>query len=244
MSKVKFLSKGQITIPGEVRNILKLKPKDTVVFLLNEHKEVRLVKLDKTEITLDSKSTVTDKGQVTIPSKIRDDLKLETGDFLIFSFVNESIFIRKEGQMVPCCACNATGQYEDYGLPCFICDQTSFIENHDNGILFLLLFKNNFRKYNVALNMLQHEVKKNNVINYFQFPKLTFRSTEYPIELLNRIQDKLQMKLIEEYAPKSSLEPSKFLIPNDIALKEILDLFSTDEAKTIVTDWFRFERTV
>ncbi|WP_193767433.1 AbrB/MazE/SpoVT family DNA-binding domain-containing protein [Lysinibacillus sp. OL1] len=58
---------------------------------------------------------MTDKGQVTIPSKIRDDLKLETGDFLIFSFVNESIFIRKEGQMVPCCACNATGQYEDYG---------------------------------------------------------------------------------------------------------------------------------
>lgn len=40
------------------------------------------------------------------------------------------------------------------------------------------------------------------------------------------------------------IEPSKFLIPNDIALNEMLDLFGTDEAKTIVTDWFRFKRTV
>lgn len=40
-------------------------------------------------------STVTSKGQVTLPVKIRKNLGLETGDIVIFDLVNDHMVIRK-----------------------------------------------------------------------------------------------------------------------------------------------------
>ncbi len=191
-----------------------------------------------------SKVKILSKSQITILEEILNELKLETDDYLTFSFVNETIFLRKKGQTTPCCACNATGKFEGYGLPCFICDQTAYIEKHEEGILFFLLFKNKFRKYNVGHSLLQHEVKESGIISYFKVPKLVFRSNVYPVELLNKVQDKLQMILVEEYVPKSLSDSSKFMIPNDVALNEMLDFFTTVEAKKIVNDWFRLNRIV
>ena len=40
-------------------------------------------------------STVTSKGQVTLPVKVRKHLKIETGDTIIFDFVGDMLVIRK-----------------------------------------------------------------------------------------------------------------------------------------------------
>lgn len=129
-------------------------------------------------------------------------------------------------------------------MPCFICDQTAKIENNENGLLFLLFFNNKFGKYGVSNTLIQQEIGENEVFQYRQFPKLILRSNEYPVELLNTVQDKLQLILVEERTPKSNFNAAKFKILNDAQLKDILDLFITDEAKNTVKKWFRYNRTI
>lgn len=239
MSKAEVLSKGQITIPIDVRNELHLQAKSILVFEVREHKEVRIFKDEKNENVLHSKATVTEKGQITIPKYIRDFLQLQKGDTLLFSWINYNIYIRKQGKIISCPVCNGVGSFEGYELPCFICDQSGQIEKHENGILFLLLFQNKLLKYKVGCTIIQHEIDKNGKFIIRQFPKIILRSTKYPEELLNIVQDSLQMSLVEEHSPKSVSDSSKFMTPSDSLLIEILELFVTDEAKQKVEHLFR-----
>jgi AbrB family looped-hinge helix DNA binding protein len=243
VSKVEVLSKGQITIPKEVRDALKVDTGDMVLFEVLTHKEVRLLKGTQKAL-LKNKSTLTEKGQVTIPKSVREELNLQTGDILIFHWVNEGIYFRKQGELIPCPACHGKGTFETYNLPCFVCDQTAYIEKQDNGILFLLFFNNKFRKYKVANTLIQQELKQDGTFQYRDVPKLLLRSNEYPLELMNQVQDRLQMILVEEHSPKSVSDQSKFMIPTDTLLHELLELFVTEEAKETVRNWFRFERTI
>lgn len=235
MSKAEILSKWQITLPKEVREELKLQKGDILVFKPNDYKEVQITKGNKEENILFSRATITEKGQITIPKNIRDELGLEPTDILIFEWVNHSIFMRKQRAKVPCPACDGKGSFVEYKLPCFLCDQTSYVEMPDKSILQLLfLYKN--RKYKVSNMVLQQEIDDDGAFKYRDFPKIILRSSEYPSELLNTIQDKLQIKLLEEFIPKSVSDPAKFMIPSDIVLNKILDLFVTDAAKQEVRE--------
>lgn len=188
---------------------------------------------------------LTSKGQVTIPKEIRRFLELDTGDFLVFDIIDSEakiINLRKGNKEEECPECKGNVLFEQYNLPCFVCDQTSFISYKKPVLAFI--FQIPFGKYKVSCNTTQYELSGKGQFEFKLIPKLTLNSSEYPKKLLDRIQDTLQMMLIEEYVPRNLLDSSKFPIPSDIILEEILQLLSTNEAKKEVEQWFRYDRTI
>lgn len=105
MIKIELLSPFKATIPKEVINELRLTPGDTVVFQSYGYNEVRIGKGNENIDTIHSESRLTENEQVIIPERIRKELKLVTGDFLIFNSLNSSIYFRKQGEMIACPAC-------------------------------------------------------------------------------------------------------------------------------------------
>lgn len=64
------------------------------------------------------KSTITSKGQTTIPVKIRDELKLAEGDEIIYTPTENGYEITKspEGTVIcPCPHCHGTGVVKKEG---------------------------------------------------------------------------------------------------------------------------------
>lgn len=243
MTTAPILSKGQMTIPKDVREFLQVEPGNLLMFHPAQ-KEVMIRKGDINENILTNKALVTQKGQVTLPKGIRTLLQLEEGDTLVFSCLNENIYFRKQGLITSCPICNGVGSLDDGKFPCFVCDQTGEIEKTDMGILFTIFFQIPSRKYQVGISSIGQELNGDGTINIRQFPKLTVHSSNYPTELLHEIQDKLQMLLVEENTPKSISDSSKFMIPSDSLLNDILSLFVTENAKETVRNWFRYERTI
>ena len=64
LDTAKLTSKGQITIPKQIRDLLKLKQGDSVVFYVNENKNIKIA--NKKDCTVlpddDSKQVVVKKG--------------------------------------------------------------------------------------------------------------------------------------------------------------------------------------
>lgn len=182
------------------------------------------------------------KGQLTVPKEIRDFLKIKTGDTLNFTIDAEtnSVKITKKGRLCP--ACEGSTIFENFDMPCFVCHQNGFIDL-DKGILHFILMRMPNSKYKVSTGVLNQKMGITNNIEYYIMPKVQLFSQEYPVELLDIVQDSLQMMIIEEFTPKSVTSDEKFKVPNDIILEQILDLFVTDNAKGKVREWFRYERT-
>ena len=244
MTTAPILSKGQVTIPKEVRTFIQIEEGNILMFHPSSDKEVMIRKGGTNENILTSKALLTQKGQVTLPKRIRALLQLEEGDTLIFSSLNENIYFRKQGVITSCPVCNGIGSNGDNKYPCFVCDQTGKIEKTDKGILYLILFQIHSRKYQVGISSIGQELNADGTVKIRQFPKLILHSSNYPTELLHEIQDKLQMLLVEENTPKSISDSSKFMIPSDLLLNDILSLFVTEKAKETVRNWFRYERTI
>lgn len=185
-------------------------------------------------------ATLTSKGQITIPKEIRDILQIDTGDTIIFevdSGIQEeeetTIIIKKDKAYKICPVCEGNGVINE--KTCFICDNTGKVPAHYHSIwseIERLIKKAN--KYKLGIG-----VKNDDIIT-----KIILMSSEYPQHYIDLAQDYLQMKLIEQCAPRSIQDNSKFMIPSDIELERIINLLKNNGAKEEVNGWFRYQRTV
>lgn len=195
------------------------------------------------------KATVTSKGQITIPKEIREFLNVKEKDVVSFEIENETVktvIIKKEMELETCPACKGKGELESvnpsFVCDCFICEGAGEIEKEKSVLLFL--FSRPFRKHNIGLTSIQQELRSDGSFYIREIPNITLTSTEYPETMMKHVQDVFQIKVIEEYARKSMMDETKFMIPSDMILQEIVDLLETEEAKETVRKWFRYERTI
>lgn len=128
------------------------------------------------------------KGQLTIPSTVRDILEVSEGDILEFDITDTgNITIRKKKDK--CKFCNGTGKIED--KTCFICDgigESHTIEDISQKLMF------NGAKYGIGLNII-NVVNKDGNIEFLKIPEITvnYNKFNYPEETLNEYTDGLTL---------------------------------------------------
>lgn len=184
------------------------------------------------------KSTITTKGQITIPNKIRNMLNLKEGDIIIFKPLPDGrIVFEKESRLCP--VCNGSKKIEQF--ECIVCQGQGILENNDMNILHELE-KTLLRyggKYGISSNIKQlvgdKEISPVPVI----IPQIILSSKEIPPYILNKIQDYYQIKLIADFAPKGSVFPKSHMVPSDILLGEMLNCLKMDESKEKVKKMFK-----
>lgn len=188
------------------------------------------------------KATMTSKGQLTVPKEIREHLDLHTGDSVIFKVNGDIVSFEKDYEVIECPVCKGFGSYNINNLPCFICDQTMYINSKQSAWQIISRIKS--IKYGVSISVIQQELGPNGELILRDIPKVKLFSNKYLDVLLDIASDFIQMKFIEEFAPRSLVDPAKFMIPSDEVLSEILNLLKRDTAKEEVSKWFRNERTI
>ncbi|MFJ7983517.1 AbrB/MazE/SpoVT family DNA-binding domain-containing protein [Lysinibacillus xylanilyticus] len=127
------------------------------------------------------KASLTSKGQLTIPKEIRDFLELDTGDDVLFTITdieNKTILFEKAVKIELCPACNGTGEFIEYNLPCFLCDQDKYITK-DKQILNPLLFQT-LAKNKVTLTVKTHDSIDDKGFMLYEVPRITLFSNVYP----------------------------------------------------------------
>lgn len=189
------------------------------------------------------KSSLSSKGQVTIPKEIREFLQLETGNTILFKIDSNKVFVEKENKEIKCPGCDGKGVFLPQDLPCFVCDQTTLITESSPIIPFIMLLLLPARKHGVGISIIQESMDVDGKLCLLPCPKLELRSDKYPSTILDKVSDYFQMKIIEEYTPRSISTSEYFMIPSDQILDEILALLKLSESKKQVQEWFRYERT-
>lgn len=235
-------SKGQSTVPKAIRDFLELVDGQDIYFSLDHNN--RIVWLDKIfegdDIRLSS--TMSSKGQITIPVFVREFLRLGAGDKIIYkhNHTKKYVFIEKVLSVLECPVCHGAGSIDQE--KCFLCHEKGSIklESIADSMQRLMYVSSS---YGVGINLVTQEVVGGQ-FSLKLIPAITLTSKKYPQSILDIAQDFFQMRFIEKFAPKSISDPQKFMYPSDLELGEILDLLKLEESKAEVQKWFRSERTV
>ncbi|MEX3624990.1 AbrB/MazE/SpoVT family DNA-binding domain-containing protein [Viridibacillus arvi] len=108
---------------------------------------------------IEEKSTVTSKGQVTIPKKIRTFLKINERDKLKFSIdpTTRRVYLTNDNQVNICPLCEGE-KLVDLNQPCFICCEEGRIDLEVNPYSFFRVW---FEKYLVSITYIQTNAKGN-----------------------------------------------------------------------------------
>ena len=169
-----------------------------------------------------NKSTITSKGQITIPKEVRETLKLDTGDVIVFKIDYDSSIVTFEKQRneKPCSVCDGTGAIRGY--ECFICYGKGLVEESKN--VWELI-------HQLIMDSSVYRVKISIITNGERIPQIKLSSSCYSEEIIAKAQDLFQMKFIEEYACKISEESNSPVIIGPMYYDEIANLLETEEAK-------------
>lgn len=245
MLVVKVSSKGQIWLPVEVKRFLSINDGDIVHFRVDSGNKVVWLQndKDKNEFT-NFKNPLLSKNQLTIPVKIRELLDIGSEDNILFGYdkLKENVYFKKELETLKCPVCNGVGKLAEH--KCIVCREQGFIEKefimHE-----ITRFMLNNRKYHVGLNLISREFHNSEeFIKDLMYHKVQLMSKVYPKDILDKFQDYYQVRIIEDFSPRSVSDETKFCNPSDALLDEILSFLTTQEAKDKVYNWFRYERNV
>lgn len=242
----KISSKGQIWIPVEVKEFLNLKENQQIYFNLESTEKIVWLTTEEILTGGSSKKVSLNNDLLTIPKKIRDALQLNTQDIIEFGYDNkkEHVFFKKKQETFICPVCLGEGKVDE--LTCIVCFQSGAVEKI--GIMQeLARIFTKTRVYNINISLTSNEMDtESGKLTQLEFPKVKVisSSTIYPQKIIDLFQDYYQVRIIEEFTPKSISDPEKFCNPTDILLNEILTLLNTKEAKEKVYNWFRYERNI
>lgn len=194
------------------------------------------------------KSKITSKGQLTVPKEVRDMLKLSAGNEVVFKVKGDTILFEKNYEYIDCPVCRGVGELNIINQTCFFCDRSGQINAADSIWKLLANIMSKSLKYDISVSIIQNELGDGHQVNRRIVPKLTLRSRNESNQafqqLLDVAHDYLQLKLIEDEAPRSIQNPELFMHPSESELNEILDLLKSDDSKNQVTEWFRGDRNV
>jgi len=143
--------------------------------------------------TIDYSATMTSKGQVTIPQKVREILEIATGDTLSFTVDGNTNSVTIKKGVTKCPICRGEKQVEK--LPCFACSETGTL-NPKSSVLSDIM---RIQKYKVRASFIQQNFK-DNIPSMRDFPLIRLYSNDYSNEHITSFQDYLQLKAICEYA--------------------------------------------
>ncbi|MEK4487925.1 hypothetical protein MHH81_20675 [Psychrobacillus sp. FSL H8-0484] len=127
---------------------------------------------------------MTSKGQVTLPKKIRDVLKADTGTHLLFSIepANQRVYIEVLNAKNTCPHCEGNGQVEDE--PCFICLERGVIPSPFHPSEFFAVW---MQSYEIQINFsLETTIAPN---GYVLLPELSLQSDTYPSDIPRYMTD-------------------------------------------------------
>lgn len=239
----KVSSKGQIWLPVDVKDFLKIYEGELIYFNVDQVNRVVWLSKEKENYT-HIEYPLLSKNQLTIPAKIREILNINPEDDIIFGYDDnhENVYFKKKLELLKCPVCNGEGKIS--GHICIVCREKGVIEK-EFVMQELTSILTQTIKYKVGIAIISTEVDKSNGIpKELLFPKVSITSRLYPQDILDTFQDYYQVRIIEDFTPKSLSEPDKFMNPTDVLLEEILSYLKTDEAKNKVYKWFRYERNV
>lgn len=193
---------------------------------------------------LTARSKVTGKRQITIPLELYNLLNIKVGDQVVFKQQGDVIVFEKDTEMVECFACR--GEKAIGNSECFICYGQGKLEQNVASdftkVMGNIMMKG--LKYKIGMSYKSQEMKNGQVcVKDYPIYELQNRGN-YPQDEILRIQDEIQKKIIEHFAPRVKGDNTLFAYPPDDVLVEILDTLVTDEAKSEVKRWFRYERTI
>lgn len=182
---------------------------------------------------IDTTSTLTSKGQTTIPQEIRALLDLQTGDELLYTAdpVSSFTYIQKLSHLTPCPICEGIGTVE--GHLCFRCNgkrRTS--DDEENFLSQLKHLIRRGRRFDLKVSI------SNDLTNETDMPDFHIESDEYSETALARIRDYFIYLYTLENIPKSTdpKSPTGFMSPSDSVMQELIRPFYTDYFRNKLRD--------
>jgi AbrB family looped-hinge helix DNA binding protein len=164
-------------------------------------------------------ATVSSKGQICIPIKIRNELKVKTGDTIDFILQGDVITMQK-GIRFTCPACKGKKDIND--KKCFVCDGSS--EINPNVSLFHEIER--VVNYSISVNVNNDRSDDENLSS--SFPKIQVHTKRYPKNVIAWYQDYLQAKAVEQFVDRGDIEN------NTLDITDIVDSFNSKEVKAAI----------
>jgi len=166
-------------------------------------------------------ATLSSRGQLVIPIKIRNKLKVETGDTIDFILQDNVITIRK-GVRYNCPACK--GAKDIMGKKCFVCDGSN--ELNPNVSLFHEIER--VVGYSISVNVNNDKVNDEKLS--VSFPLIQVYTKHYPKDIVAWYQDYLQAKAVEEFINQGDIENKARHIT------DIVDSFASKKARAAIIE--------
>lgn len=167
--------------------------------------------------------TLTSKGQITIPQKIREHINLNTGDVVNFKLNKKDNFVTLDKEIKECRLCH--GEKAIDGKQCFACQGRGTLDTSKK----LFDYFNILIKYEIYPSLIYDEIK-DGVKMKRKIPLVTLVSNNYPEDILDKFKDELQMMAIYELCPYLKITNSE-QGENIVKEDEFLNCLSTDECK-------------
>lgn len=181
---------------------------------------------------------ITGKRQITIPKTICDILDLNTGDKVIFKVKDNTVIMEKDNSKILCFACDGEGQID--GKECFLCRGEKRLSKNISDEFGLLMWRINegSLSYKVSTSYISEKLSPTGKYKYRDYPIFKIHSDNYPREILDKVQDHVQMLVIDYYSCKLNDE-DLYSLPIDSSLDDVLQTLVTEDAKEEVKKWFK-----
>lgn len=170
-------------------------------------------------------ATLTSKGQITIPQKVRECLELNTGDIISFKINKDSNVITLEKGVKECDICHGEKIIND--KTCFACEGKGTLDVSKS----IFDYFDSLRKYDVYASLSYEEINNQKRMKR-KIPLITLLNDSYPKDIIDKFKDKLQAIAIPEFCPTLKICNLKCEEDeNNITQDELLNYFTTDESK-------------
>ena len=175
-------------------------------------------------------STVTTKGQVTIPKAVREFLDIDSGSNLVFTIepAEERVYIKVEEKFRKCGLCKGSGQLDSQ--PCFFCLEAG---KHVYPLQPLLLIPTWHSKYKVLVSFHMKNVEVNGRSIFA--PEVMIQHDSYATTDLIRAKDLILISLFKSlverdkgYLTHDELSILKSRLDTEVYKKNILDVFQLE----------------
>lgn len=178
-------------------------------------------------------STVTTKGQVTIPKAVREHLHIDTGTNLLFTIEpdDKRVYIHVEEKVAICVLCKGSGQLKLSKKPCFLC-----LEKGEMSLPFtpLKLFPIWLSKYKVNVSFHMKNVRLEEG-QYLFVPEVYITQDEYRIGEIQIAKDLSMIFLFKEFVARDT----RYLSKEEI--NYLLSRLDIEKIKNNVPEWFELE---